>query len=195
MSNLPPPTQPPEPEPERPYSPPPPPQPQAHAAQAATGWATLGNGQQVELASPGARLGARVVDAVLMFAFVIFIFLVFLGGLGSANDRGDAGIALGGVLLFPFVFALVGAIYEVVLIATKGQTVGKMAANVKVIRADNGGTVGAGKSIGRWIVPAVLGVIPFFGLLLSLLVYVSLTWDRARQGWHDKAAGTIVITT
>lgn len=195
MSDLPPPAQPSEPQPERPYSPPPPPQPQAYAAQAMTGWATLGTGQQVELASPGARFGARVVDFVLMLVFAIVIAFGFLGGLSGVDDGGDAVIAAGSLVLLPFVFGAVGIIYEVALIATKGQTLGKMAANVKVIRADNGEVVGWGKSIGRWIIPAVLGVIPFFGLLLSLLVYVSLTWDQARQGWHDKAAGTLVIKT
>ena len=49
------------------------------------------------------------------------------------------------------------------------------------------------KSIGRWIIPAVVAFIPAIGGLLSLLVYISLLWDSARQGWHDKAAGTLVV--
>lgn len=30
-------------------------------------------------------------------------------------------------------------------------------------------------------------------VVLYLLVYVSLLWDKTHQGWHDKAAGTVVI--
>ena len=79
------------------------------------------------------------------------------------------------------------------MIALKGQTLGKMATSIKVVRADNGLVPGWGKSIGRWIIPAALGFIPFVGWILALLVYLSLTWDKARQGWHDKAVKTLVI--
>ena len=89
--------------------------------------------------------------------------------------------------------AAVGLLYEVTMIATRGQTLGKMATSIKVVRADNGLVPGWGKSISRWIIPALLPIIPFVGWLLSLLVYISLLWDKVRQGWHDKAAGTLVI--
>jgi len=35
--------------------------------------------------------------------------------------------------------------------------------------------------------------LPFLGALVSLLVYISLLWDSNRQGWHDKAARTLVV--
>ena len=38
-----------------------------------------------------------------------------------------------------------------------------------------------------------LNIIPFVGWILALLCYVSLTWDKVRQGWHDKAAATLVV--
>ena len=96
-------------------------------------------------------------------------------------------------MLTPLLIAAIGVAYEVTMIALKGQTLGKMATSIKVIRADNGLVPGWGKSIGRWTIPIVLGFVPLVGWILSLLVYVSLTWDKARQGWHDKAAGTLVI--
>ncbi len=89
----------------------------------------------------------------------------------------------------------IGVAYEVVLIAVRGQTLGKMLVSIKVIRADFGGVPGAGKSVIRWIIPVAASWVPFIGFLVSLLVYISLLWDSNRQGWHDKAAGTLVVKT
>lgn len=167
--------------------------------QAMTGWANLGAGGTVELASPGARLGARILDIVIMVVAALVIFFVVLAqAIGLSSDDStvtdeEAAALFGGLALATLAFVVAGALYEVTMIALKGQTLGKMATSIKVIRADNGLVPGWGKSIGRWIIPAVLGFIPFVGWLLSLLVYISLTWDRTRQGWHDKAAATLVI--
>lgn len=161
-----------------------------------TGWATLGTGQTVELASPGARLGARVLDWIITVAVIFLLVALGIAGAVSSTDADSgegAGLGLGVLLIFGLLAMLFGVVYEVSMTALKGQTLGKMATSVKVVRADNGALVGWGKAIGRWLIPALLSLIPFIGWLLSLLVFVSLTWDRTRQGWHDKAAGTIVI--
>ena len=178
--------------------PPPPPGPAPTSPQPMTGWATLGTGEGVELAGPGGRLGARIIDiAIIVVVFIILIIVGVASAIGVAD--GDSTIteedtaAVGTIIAFTLLAVAISILYEVTLIATKGQTLGKMATRIKVVRADNGLVPGWGKSIGRWIIPAALGFIPFVGWLLSLLVYVSLLWDKVRQGWHDKAAGTLVI--
>ena len=129
---------------------------------------------------------------------VIALVILLVVGIGSAIDVGSnedeqVAISLGVLLLTPLLFAAVGVAYEVTMIALKGQTLGKMATSIKVVRADNGLLPGWGKSIGRWIIPIILLFVPLLGWVLFLLVYVSLTWDKVRQGWHDKAAGTLVV--
>lgn len=194
MSNMPPPPPPP---PPGPGSPPPPPSQGSYGSSAMTGWAITGTGQQLELAGPGARLGARIIDFVIMSVVAVVLIIIGLLALfGIADDSATDEEAAFGLAAFFGTWAiigLVGLLYEVVMIATRGQTLGKMMTSVKVVRADNGLVPGWGKSIGRWIIPLVLGFIPVVGPFLSLLVYLSLLWDSARQGWHDKAAATIVI--
>ena len=192
MSNMPPPPPPPSPGP-----PGPPPDPGSYGSSGMTGWAMTGTGQQLELAGAGARLGARIIDIVIMVVVAFVLIVIGIMALfGFADDSAtddEQTIGLAFLIATWGLVVLIGLLYEVVMIATRGQTLGKMMTSVKVVRADNGLVPGWGKSIGRWIVPAVLTFIPAVGPFLSLLVYLSLLWDSARQGWHDKAAGTFVI--
>lgn len=166
-----------------------PPAPHHGASAAVTGWAELGNGDVVELASPGARVGARILDAI-----VIVIAMVVVLALGSASAAGGSGEAAAAGFFAAILIAVAfGLLYEVVQIALWGQTLGKRMTSVKVVHAVHGGTPGWGKSTGRWAIPGLLGLIPFIGWLLALICYLSLLWDRVRQGWHDKAAGTLVV--
>ena len=161
------------------------PPPAFGAGRPVTGWVTLGTGQQVELADPIARLGAKVIDWLMFWVVTLAVILPTAFAFRGSGPRII-------VLLF-LMFALLGLIYDPVLIATRGQTVGKMATKIRVARADNGDLPGWGKSIGRWAIPGVLSFIPLVGFILALLCYASLTWDGSRQGWHDKAAGTVVV--
>ena len=167
-----------------------------------TGWATLGTGEGVELAGAGSRLGARIIDGIILAVVTIILLVAGLLALVGVDiedtESVEEGVEEGAAVFFGAVLAAaaIGLLYEVVLIATRGQTLGKMATRIRVVRADNGLIPGWGKSFGRWLVPAAFGIlgsyIPFVGLV-ALLVYASILWGKNRQGWHDKAAGTLVI--
>jgi uncharacterized RDD family membrane protein YckC len=162
-----------------------------------TGQVMLGNGQIRTLASPGKRLGARIIDVVIMWVAMIVIGAVGIGGgvaVGSTGSDVGAGLALGALFMTMVTLVLLAIAYEVTLTALKGQTIGKMAVGIHVARADNGELPGWGKSIMRWILPGLMALIPLVGWIGSVLTYVSLTWDDRRQGWHDKAAATVVVT-
>ena len=144
----------------------------------APGWTTFeSSGEQ--LAGPAARLGARVLD---------WVVIAVIGGVTAVIGipRG-----LGGPEMF-LLLPMVGFLYEVPLTAVRGQTLGKMALRIKVVGADNGLVPGWGRSIGRGM-PLVAAVVPVAGWIGALLVYVSMLWDDRHQGWHDKAARTLVV--
>lgn len=156
---------------------------------------TLENGEVRELASPGRRLVARLVDIAIVVVLVVVLAVVGIAGLVLGSEAGaealDLAIFAGfGGLAF---FVVLLFVYEPTMIALRGQTLGKMAVRIMVVRADDGTVPGWGKSLGRWILPALLSFIPNVGGLLSLLVYISLLWNGDRQGWHDKIGTTVVI--
>ena len=176
MSNLPPP---PEFEPTSSSQPPPP--PDQYTPYAEKGWATTDIGQSVVLAGAGQRFLARIVDVIIVLS-VGFV----AGIIGGAT----AGFIVGTAF---------GLVYEVSMIASSGQTVGKMATRIKVIRTEADEPPGWDASFYRWALPGVIGIIanlnPFLGILglLPLLIYLSLLWGKNRQGWHDMVAKTFVV--
>ena len=173
-----------------------------------TDWAILGTGDSVELASFRSRLVARLIDSAIVAAMAVAL-LVFAGvasfvviccnaELSARQSATARAILIGGYVTI----VAVALLYETALVATKGQTLGKRAGNIKVVRADNGSVPGWGKSMvrGSPLVMAGLGMVAsFMPMMLRLLCMVALVvlfssaWDKGRQGWHDKAARTLVV--
>ena len=156
------------------------------------------------VASMGNRLGARIIDGLLVGA-VALALIIPLGinivhhSHTVTNPDGTTTVTtshadVGALFAVLAIFAIIGILYEVGMIAVKGATLGKMAVGVKVIRADNGQVPGWGSSFVRWIIPTVGN---FICGLIALLVYISPFFDgtHRNQGWHDKAAGTFVVRT
>ena len=83
---------------------------------------------------------------------------------------------------------VLGVGYFSILEGTRGQTVGGMALNVRVIDADTGEIIGIPRAIVRNLVRIVSGLV--FGL-----GYLWMLWDPRKQTWHDKAANTVVVRT
>jgi uncharacterized RDD family membrane protein YckC len=197
---------------QHPGSPPPPPAaPASHAgspaesptaapppAVAMTGRVTLGNGEVRSLASPGKRLGARIIDMVLLsIGSTVVLTIGFSGGalIGAAGTDAAIGAAIGTFFITVILILLLTIVYEVTLTALRGQTLGKMAMGIVVVGGEDGALPGWGKAIIRWALPHLMFLIPMIGWLAGLATWVSLTWDDRRQGWHDKAAATVVINS
>ena len=69
---------------------------------------------------------------------------------------------------------------------TRQATPGKMLVSAQVVDAVTLGKIGPGQAIGRYL--------GYYACLLSLgLGFLWIAFDRRKQGWHDKLAGTLVI--
>ena len=155
------------------------------------GQAATGIGESVQLAGAGHRLLARVVDWIVVgLPASILAGVVF----GSSVDDTFEEVSPGASLTVTAIWL----IYEISMIALKGQTLGKMATRIKVVRAENGGLPEWDHSFMRWAPLGACSIIsawvPGIGLL-SLLIYLSFVWDKKRQGWHDMVGKTLVIKT
>lgn len=166
-----------------PLPPPPPPVPTFPTPPGVGPRATTGS-----LASPLRRLGARLVDGLVIGLPMVIVFTVAFAAYFEDGRPSDEAI-----FQMTLIATAVGALYEIVLIHLRGQTLGKMAVGIKVIQVEDGRPPSWNRASIRYALPALAGFIPVAGGLLGLVVYLWLLWDPQRQGLHDKAARTIVV--
>jgi uncharacterized RDD family membrane protein YckC len=162
----------------------------------------------VRLASVSQRFLARLIDGVILGIVITIVLtlgsLIFIGGLsasidenGNTTNGAGAGIGIGAFFLFGFLAIVILYAYEAVMIGFWGATLGKMIMKVKVVKPRNGAIPGIGAGIVRYLIPGLCALIPFIGWIGTLLCYLSVTFDSSgrRQGWHDKVANTVVVST
>ncbi|HEX2274467.1 MAG TPA: RDD family protein [Acidimicrobiales bacterium] len=139
------------------------------------------------LATIGQRIAARLLDALIVGvpAFVLILAT-------SEIDEGER--ALRTPLWAQLAATGVAALYEIVLIRKYGQTIGKRVVGIEVVRITDGRHPDWTASIMRYLLPLLPALVRIPGVfLLSPVIYLVAIADPLRRGWHDRAAGTIVI--
>jgi uncharacterized RDD family membrane protein YckC len=121
-------------------------------------------------ASFGERLLAWIIDLVIIGVVQGILFGVLK----------TAGTGLGGLVGLAYIIYLEGS--------PSGQTVGKKVMNIRIVDAENGGPIGYGRAILRYIGKIVSGIPCGLG-------YFWMLWDPNKQTWHDKIANTVVVPT
>ena len=125
--------------------------------------------QAVEYMGFWIRLAAFLIDGILLTIVNFFIQAV-----------------LGDSLPVSLFNLAINFGYGVVMIAWRGQTVGKMIVGIQVVDA-NGNIPGIGAVLLREIVGKFLSTIALF------LGYLWVAWDKDKRGWHDHLGGTYVV--
>jgi len=127
------------------------------------------------------RLIAGVVDLSILLAIdvVVVYFTMQICGLGFS----ELGLLPKGPLV---VFLLVQNIGYLVTFTARGQTLGKMAAGIKVVAGDSDGSLDMGRALKRTMLSLLLTIPAGLGLLPAL-------FDAQHRGLHDRFAGTRVV--
>jgi uncharacterized RDD family membrane protein YckC len=127
------------------------------------------------------RVIAAAVDSVILLAIdlVVIYFTMQICGVGIA----EFAILPKGPLV---VFLVVQNVGYLVAFTAGGQTLGKMAAGIKVISDDADVTLDVGCALKRTVMWLLLAVPAGLGLLSALL-------DHDHRGLHDRFAGTRVV--
>ena len=134
------------------------------------------------------RTGATIIDTVLVAA-VTAPFLIWIYGVDYYATGIDPNSSFWPMYqgLADFVISFVLPIIAVILFWIRWQaTPGKMVISARIVDARTGGNPSTMQYIGRYL-----------GYFLSFLALgIGILWiafDRRKQGWHDKLAGTVVI--
>jgi uncharacterized RDD family membrane protein YckC len=129
----------------------------------------------VELAGFGSRLGAYIIDGLIVGVPFVIVF----------NVAYAISEAFGWLV---YILGLVGVVYYFAHFegGPTGQTIGKKQAGIRVVDADTMQPgIGMGRGVGRY----------FARILSSFLCglgYFWMLWDPQNQCWHDKIVSTKV---
>jgi uncharacterized RDD family membrane protein YckC len=124
------------------------------------------------------RLFAFILDWIILSIMADIVRSAYKFGGGSRGDMMsvDAAMGLSAVLFF---------LYFTLLTAEGGQTLGKKVMGIRVVRTD-GTNLSYTRAFAR-----------NFGYIISSLFFclgfLWALWDRKKQAWHDKIAGTVVV--
>ncbi len=206
MTDLPPPPAPGVPPPPPGVQPPPPPGPGFNAPP--PGYAAYGAPAPVaQYAGFGARLGAWIIDGIVMFLFFVPAIIAISAGptkiqacsvdssgnitigeqLNALCEVPTGGTVAAAILLGIAAFAGV-LVYQAKLAGgPTGATVGKRAVGIKIVDGTTGGPIGGGRAIGRWLFASTISGWFFY------LGFLWMLWDGRKQTWHDKVVSSVVV--
>lgn len=142
--------------------------------------------EDLELAGRAVRLGAAILDGLVMGVLVVLPLAI---GFAVAGNNADGTPKFPGVaMLLGFIGFVVWIWFTILYVSRNGQTIAKKWLGIKVVRTD-----GSPASLGRifWLrnfVNGLLGIIPFYSWIDPLLIF-----SDSRQCVHDKIADTIVV--
>ncbi|MFI2185518.1 RDD family protein [Streptomyces sioyaensis] len=164
-----------------------------------------GMGMPTGYASWGARLCALLIDGLIVGLVPGILYgIAAIMAASSVNDinscayddyqcRADAASA--GPPAFAFVLiglaglaAMAGGIFMLIKEGNTGQTVGKKAMSIRVVREDTGQPLGFGMAFVRRLAHFLDSIACYIGWLWPL-------WDDKGQTFADKAVGSVVVKT
>ena len=137
-----------------------------------------------ELASPWVRLAAVIIDGLIVLGLFI---IVFLAGVVSFGLEGGL---LGLLVLIPVYLAVL--IVQMILLAMRGQTIGKIILRIRIVDNVTGTHAGWARLILlRTLVQSIIASIPFIGFIYAL-VDALFIFRADHRTIHDLIAGTRV---
>ncbi len=144
----------------------------------------------VEFAGYGARLVAYIIDGIIL-GVVIMVITFALVAVLAATVSSDGDVSTGGALFtitLTIVILLISILYFPYFWQKNGRTPGMSMFGIRVVRDADGGPIGWGAAILRYIGFIIDSII--LGLPIGFLwVFV----DKRRRAWHDLIGGTVVI--
>jgi uncharacterized RDD family membrane protein YckC len=151
-----------------------------------TWFASPGPGLGLQWGGIGARLGALLIDAVLIVC-VLFgagLLISFLDPSGtSANAQSPQSTAIS------LAWVLFAVIYHPVCWYAFGATPGQRSLGLRVTQASNGAHVEMSAVLVRFVIFAMATVMVPLGVISGVMA----SQDPFKRAWHDQVARTVVV--
>ena len=126
------------------------------------------------------RFVAFIIDSLLITAVIVPVILIFY----EPQQLSDSEFAYSPANLF--LNYVLPAVAFITFWIYKSSDPGKMVFGIKIFVEKTGGKPSNGQMIGRYFGYYVSGI-------LLALGFIWIAFDKRKQGWHDKLAGTLVV--
>lgn len=142
--------------------------------------------QQAALASAGQRLGAYLIDTLVLTGM---LFVMLLGiGLFTSVLAAISESLVPVARVFGWLVLLAVPFGYLLVFNARGQTLGKRVLRIAVVDRASGRPIGIGRSAARTAMMMVMGLPLGLG-------YLSIPLSMRLRGWHDQVADDVVVTT
>jgi uncharacterized RDD family membrane protein YckC len=137
-----------------------------------------------------------IVTSILWFVVLAIFGAIGLGAVassagadGTLTEEQVAGLAVGfamAITVLAFMSILVTFFYFTLFWVKRGATFGQSALGIRIARASDGGPIGWGAAIVRYIMLLI-------GFAIFYLGVIWVAFEPRKRGWHDMAAGTLAV--
>jgi uncharacterized RDD family membrane protein YckC len=129
------------------------------------------------------RAVAALIDTVIMLGISMGINKL----LGVASFPSATQAAPSSDMIFSALFSMCcGFLYYSIIQGIMKGSIGKHAMGLTLVDAKNFKQISIGQSVGRYMMSFISYFIFGAGIF-------SIIWNKKKQGWHDKTAGTVVV--
>ncbi|MFH8636808.1 RDD family protein [Streptomyces goshikiensis] len=137
------------------------------------------------LAHWGQRVGAYLLDLLIMVG-PMYLVMFITGASSSGSGSSDASAGLSILSLITLLYAIGMGFFQLYKEGSTGQTIGKKALGISVLREADGRTLGFGFAFVRKLAHFLDSIACYLGFLWPL-------WDQKKQTFADKVCNTVVI--
>jgi uncharacterized RDD family membrane protein YckC len=148
---------------------------------------------ELQKSSRGARLGAHVLDSLMVLIPLLPLYgMIFAAVANRGGDTSDLGPMMTAMLVVAGIGMLALAIINLVMLYRSGQTLGKKFVGIRIVRNDGSRAGLVRIFLLRYLVPAVISILPLIGLVWYFVDSLFIFADD-RRTLHDRIADTIVV--
>lgn len=137
----------------------------------------------LNLADAGRRFVALFIDGLIVGVPMMIVLIIAIAAIVTTKNENAF------MVLLPFIWLWALAampVYEGIMLSKRGQTFGKMAMKIKVVRLD-GSDITVGQAWGRAAMRAVMQS------CLALVNYLPAFFTQEKTALHDMVASTRVV--
>jgi uncharacterized RDD family membrane protein YckC len=130
------------------------------------------------------RLGALLIDAVIIVGSEIALSVVVAGGIASSEWASSTSATFVSLVWWLFALSYFPACWYI-----SGASLGQKALGLRVVRASDGLPLGIGAVLARYLIFFTVTIVFPIGIVSGIVAWA----EPHKRAWHDDVARSVVV--